>query len=390
MQVQGRDFTLMTVSNAEVTPQRYTSIMAIVLFICVIIIAWSIAGDRQAIAAVIGGLAGFSLYHAAFGFTAAWRRVVTEGKGAGLRAQFLLIGLTAAVSFPLIAWTSAGGFVFPVGVGMIFGAFLFGIGMQFGGGCGSGTLFVAGGGSTRMVITLAAFVAGSLLGTLHVPWWNTLPRIKSWSMITNFGPIAGYILLAAILSILAFITIWRERRIHGKLEEPKKTTSFVSGPWSPVSGAIALAIVGIATIIFIGRPWGVTSGFALWGAKIATNVGVDVASWPYWRGQVGRIERSVFYDITSVMNFGIIVGAMLAASLANRFQPIFRLGIIDVSTAVFGGLLMGYGARLAYGCNIGAYLGGLISGSLHGWVWAVAAFAGSTLAVIFKRRFQIS
>ena len=40
---------------------------------------------------------------------------------------------------------------------------------------------------------------------------------------------------------------------------------------------------------------------------------------------------------------------------------------------------MGYGARLAYGCNIGAYLGGVISGSLHGWGWLVFGFIGSTL-----------
>ena len=41
--------------------------------------------------------------------------------------------------------------------------------------------------------------------------------------------------------------------------------------------------------------------------------------------------------------------------------------------AVVGGLLLGYGARLAYGCNIGAYFSGIASGSLHGWVWLVAA-----------------
>jgi len=51
-----------------------------------------------------------------------------------------------------------------------------------------------------------------------------------------------------------------------------------------------------------------------------------------------------------------------------------------------GGLLMGYGARLGYGCNIGAYLGGLVSGSLHGLVWMIAAFAGSALAIRIKPR----
>jgi hypothetical protein len=36
--------------------------------------------------------------------------------------------------------------------------------------------------------------------------------------------------------------------------------------------------------------------------------------------------------------------------------------------------MMGYGARLAYGCNIGAYFSGVASASLHGWLWFVLAF----------------
>ncbi|HBM27478.1 MAG TPA: hypothetical protein DDZ92_01035, partial [Halomonas sp.] len=32
-------------------------------------------------------------------------------------------------------------------------------------------------------------------------------------------------------------------------------------------------------------------------------------------------------------------------------------------------------------CNIGAYFSGIASGSLHGWVWMVAAFAGNMAGV---------
>ena len=48
-------------------------------------------------------------------------------------------------------------------------------------------------------------------------------------------------------------------------------------------------------------------------------------------------------------------------------------------TAAIGGLLLGYGARIAYGCNIGAYFSGIASGSAHGWLWLVAAFTGSSI-----------
>ena len=46
------------------------------------------------------------------------------------------------------------GFVAPIGISVLVGAFLFGVGMQLGGGCASGTLFTAGGGNARMLITL--------------------------------------------------------------------------------------------------------------------------------------------------------------------------------------------------------------------------------------------
>ncbi len=382
----------------QASPVIFAGLLAAALVTAALVFA----GQKQALAVLIGVLAGFSLYHASFGFTAAWRRIFAEKRGVGLRYQFLLIILTCAVSFPLIYYTDARGFVLPVGVGMLFGSFLFGFGMQFGGGCGSGTLFVAGGGSTRMCITLAFFVLGSLIGSAHVPWWNAVAFPEtvqsafgignrfSYGMITRLGPMIAFIWLAVILGAIALFTIWLEKRTHGDLEPPRKTGSFIHGPWSPRAGAIALSVVGILSLLVIGQPWGVTFAFAVWGAKIASIVGMDVASWPYWSGWRGNVlGNSVFAHSVSVMNFGIMAGALAAAGLAAKFKPVWMLSRVEISTAIFGGLAMGYGARLAYGCNIGAYLGGLVSGSLHGWAWAVMAFIGSSFAVASKRRIGI-
>jgi uncharacterized membrane protein YedE/YeeE len=150
---------------------------------------------------------------------------------------------------------------------------------------------------------------------------------------------------------------------------------------------VALALLNFATLWLAGRPWGVTSAFALWGGKGLDAAGVDVASWSHWEGMLGPIERSVLLDVTSVMNFGIILGAMVAAGLAGRFKPTLKLSRGDLMSAVIGGLLLGYGARLAFGCNIGAFFSGIASGSLHGWVWLVAAFAGSAIGVRLRPLF---
>ncbi len=93
------------------------------------------------------------------------------------------------------------------------------------------------------------------------------------------------------------------------------------------------------------------------------------------------LAAPLWEDITSVMDIGIVLGALLAAGLAGRFAPNLDIPRRSLAAAVIGGLLLGYGARLAYGCNIGAYFSGIASGSLHGWLWLVAAFAGNSVGV---------
>ena len=355
-------------------------------------------GVRYLLGALVGGLAGFALYHAAFGFTAAWRRMTRERRGRGLRAQMVLIALTCAVTYLLIGYEDMTGWnmhpvIMPMGVVSALGAVMFGIGMQLGGGCASGTLFTAGGGSVRMVVVLAFFILGSVWATAHIPgFWRGVPaaigvgNLPGTSLISLFGP------MGAVAAVMAFcgLVVWGsrmiERRAHGALEQVPPTISLIRGPWSLLAGAVALAIVGVLCFLIFARPWGVTAGFALWGAKLLAAAGVDVASWEYWSGwRRGPLEGSVFADRTSLMNFGIIFGAMAAAALAGRFRPGLALGPRDLLTAVAGGLLMGYGARLSYGCNIGAYLGGVVSGSLHGWWWLVWGFAGSLIGTRLRR-----
>ncbi len=377
--------TVTTLSpSANVVSQRPVVGFALFGLVLVAFGAYSLGGARNAGAVLIGGLAGLALYHASFGFTAAWRHIVTEKRGTGLRAQFVLILLTSAFAFPLIAWGKdlgwpTGGFVFPFGYAAALGAFMFGLGMQLGGGCASGTLFTAGGGSTRMMLTLATFVLGSVWATAHMHLWGQLPKLPAYSLVNALGPVAAWAITAIILGGIAFATVRIEKQAHGRLLEARRTGAFLTGPWSPMLGAVMIAVVSVLTFVVVGRPWGITSGFALWGAKVFAAIGIPVETWPYWQWQTKALEGSILRDTTSVMNFGILLGAFAAAGLAGKFAPVWRLSARDVLTAVLGGLMMGYGARLAYGCNIGSYLGGIVSGSMHGWLWLVFAFAGSLL-----------
>ena len=354
---------------------------------------------RQAALFIVGAFAGVVLYHAAFGFTSAWRVFIADRRGAGLRAQMLMLAITCLVFFPLLAsGTLFGqplrGSVSPVGVGVAAGAFIFGLGMQLGGGCASGTLFSVGGGSARMLVTLFFFIIGSVIGTAHMGWWTAQPAFAATSIVTTMGPWFGIAVSLLLFAAIGWFTMFLERKRHGELvddRKPSRGPRWLTGPWPLVAGAIGLAIVNIATLTIGGRPWGVTSAFALWGAKWFAALGIDVASWPYWQApaQATALRSSVLMDVTSVMDFGIILGALLAAILAGRFAPALKISGRSAAAAVIGGLLLGYGARIAYGCNIGAYFSGIASGSLHGWLWLVAAFAGNIAGTGLRPMFDL-
>jgi uncharacterized membrane protein YedE/YeeE len=98
----------------------------------------------------------------------------------------------------------------------------------------------------------------------------------------------------------------------------------------------------------------------------------------------------VVNDVTSVMDLGIILGALAAAAVAGRFAPAWRVPWKSILASVIGGLMLGYGARIAYGCNIGAYFSGIASCSLHGWVWFLAAFLGNAVGTRLRPLFGLS
>ncbi len=58
---------------------------------------------KQATLYVLGALLGMTLYHAAFGFTSAWRVFIADGRGAGLRAQMLMLAVGVLLFFPALS-----------------------------------------------------------------------------------------------------------------------------------------------------------------------------------------------------------------------------------------------------------------------------------------------
>ena len=98
----------------------------------------------------------------------------------------------------------------------------------------------------------------------------------------------------------------------------------------------------------------------------------------------------VLADRTSVMDLGIITGALAASAAGGVFVLHRRIPARTALAATVGGLLMGYGARLANGCNIGAYFSGVASFSLAGWAWGALAMVGTVAGVYLRPVFGLT
>ena len=347
---------------------------------------------------LVGSLLGIALYHSLFGFTGAFRMLLAEQRSAGFRAQMVMLGGACLLFFPALASGNlfgqpVEGFVSPLSISVVIGSFLFGIGMQLGGGCASGTLFTVGGGSTRMLVTLLFFILGAMLGLTHLAWWKTLPAMAPASMIDLLGWPAALLVNISVFALAYNAAARSERLRYGSVESiaDKGKSSWLRGPWPLLAGALALALLNFTTLYLAGRPWGITSAFALWGGSVLQSVGVPVGSWSGFDtpAMQNALAAGPLGDITSVMDFGIVLGALLASGLAGKFLPVWRIPLPHLLASIIGGLLLGYGSRIAYGCNIGAFFSGIASGSLHGWVWIVFALIGNRAGIALRPLFKL-
>ena len=341
-------------------------------------------GEPRSAALIVAGFGlGVAFLKTEFSFTASWRRFVVRGEAGGLLAALLLIAIAALVVVPVAARGHGfGGAIAPIGPSLVIGAFVFGIGMQLANGCGSGTLYTAGGGSGRMLVALLGFIVGSVVGSLQLPAFLVLGGVDPILASDYLGPWGGLAVTLASIAAAALAVI-AVARVRGASVAPRR---------SLVSGAVVIGALAIATFVAGGHPWSVTFGFTLWGAKAASLMGFDFSNAPFWQwaGPKRALADSILSDTSSLTDLGMILGAMTAAAAGKPFARASWPPLPSLAAAVIGGLLMGWGARLGFGCNIGAFVGGVASGSLHGWIWFAAALGGCAIGIRLRPLFGLS
>ena len=339
---------------------------------------WSVS-SRQALLLLVGVGLGATLAGARFGFTTGWRHLVESRDPAGVYGQIVLLGLLAALSMPILAHfpetTAALG---PPSVSLLVGAFVFGACMQVADGCGSGQLYKAGLGVPLNMAILPLFALGSFVGSAQLNGWLALGATEPVGLVQRWG-VGGA--LAATLAGLAVITLgvgaWCGQHFSVR-RIPRR--------W--LWGALGLALLATLNLMIAGQPWGVVYGFGLWGAKAATALGLfDPTANAFWSdpGHAERLHQTLLLDVTSITNIGILAGALWVAR--RRPQDAKPLTGQQWLIGLAAGFIMGYSSRLAFGCNVGAMVSGISTGSVHGWLWVPMAFLGTLVGLRVRRRY---
>ena len=335
------------------------------------------SGIQGIILLLLGISLGAVFLYFQYGFASGWRNLILNKNPAMISCHFLLAAMCCIIFIPLIELSpNIIGSYAPVNLSLLFGAFIFGFGMQLANGCGSGVLFTFGSGSTRMIVALPFFIIGSVIGTFILPF---VIDVMSFGQIIIAGDTSAILKtlvnFSALFGVYLFFNLQARRR-NIKIEKRL------------LLGTFSVGILCILVLFFSGSPWGVTYGFTLWGAKLFQAFGIPIESFTFWNysGPKRSLEHSVLSDTSSLLNIGMIIGAGLLASVIGLFSSNKWPPKVELISAALGGLLMGIGARLSFGCNIGAFLGGTASGSLHGWVWFIMAFAGTYFGLMYRER----
>ena len=153
----------------------------------------------------------------------------------------------------------------------------------------------------------------------------------------------------------------------------------IKDPWPYWIGGVLLGLLNVCMLLLVKKPWKITSGFLYWSTWIFKKLGGNPENWDYFHSSLhdGLVERDLIVNSFTFQNIGTIFGALVAVLLANSFKFKKIKSYKQFFAALSGGILMGYGTRITFGCNIGALFSPIASMSLSGWVYGFSMFIGA-------------
>lgn len=356
----------------------------------------------------LGGLlGGFIMHRSDFCVTGMFRDLFLFGDGFMLRMLGVLI-ITSMLLFELALLGGAISFhPFPLlgspSVANIIGGFLFGIGMVLAGGCVVGTLYKMGAGSVVSIVAFVGLLLGSTLYAEFHPWWGGFARATQMGggavTLPQLLKLPSYSLTLPVV-FMGAVYLWRNYR-RGELTRH----TLLAGSMPPWQAAVALALIGFVSYLFVGMPLGITTSYAKLGATVEALFAADhVASLSYFQamplnytpplanraitGGAGP-QLDAVAAIQYPLVIGITLGAMISALLLRELRFHYRVPRAHYMSALLGGLLVGLAARMVPGCNIWHLWGGVPILAIQSLLFLLGLLPGTWLGSKLLTRYVI-
>ncbi len=339
---------------------------------------------------LIGLAFGFVLQRGRFCINTAFREVLfqdyTMFRAYALAVAVAILGANFLEDMGWLGHMQAGVFVAGhlyrqafVPYANILGGFIFGMGIVLAGGCGSGILYRVGEGNLAYVLAVAMYFYGIAM--------------------TKFGfikPLYNYLVNAKIVWVGDNYTIPTLYNIIG------------------VNKWIVIAVIEVALLIFVfkGKPFqkakkgyswslagllvGLIAIAAFWLSEYCTGRARGLS----FTGPLREFFLAVFFgdsrapaaesmhilgmtvSWSAVYIFTVPLGALLSAKLLNESK--LKVPPADELLKVgFGGFIMGVGAQMGGGCNIGHSLTGVSTLAVSSWVANLFIILGNWFMVYF-------
>ena len=346
------------------------------IYIITVIIFYFIAKFNYII--FFGILLGYIMQKSRFCFTAAFRDLFLIGNTSLFRGLIIILFLKTPLFALIYQYSSSSFNLSPVGLWTIIGAILFSMGMVIAGACVTGSMVRVGEGYIMQQFSLLGILLGSVFGAFHVSFFERkfmfgpvfIPEYLSF-------PFVVFVQLV-VLAGLFIISLWLERGKEALNINALKNTLIFSFPNNPLKrfwpynmGAIFIAVIMSLMFLSYGSPWGITTSLTHLAGGIIGLGGFDVSHWNFFK------YDNLFAHPLILVNLGIILGSFLSSFSSSEFRIRKPRSYKFIITGLMGGILMGYGARLAEGCNIGSLISAIPSFSLHGWVFMFSSFVGA-------------
>lgn len=382
---------------------------------------------------LIGTGLGYTLARAYTGFAGSVNRAYRTGSTQLMRTLMFMFFITALLTTAFLFGKDPASYnlwIKPINLGVMLGGLFFGFGMSLSVCCASGVLTDLPVGLPRAFITLIFFGLGVFVGFpvqntaswVQDSWYSTYIGIRTMGGVflpdlfqgDGFeGYLGGLILLGALCLIFTVLSyIYEKHQIKTKkytglpiekLQSELKAIDlknfnlfsadtyyhFFEKPWTLKQGAIVLAVIFTLMMGVTGAGWGASQPYGIWFGKFLMLLGVPANSLAnFTHLSANHFTIPFFEQQISVQNFGIIVGAIIYLLTAGKLSESFTAGLeIDKKAAALyalGGICMGFGTRLANGCNVGALYTPIANFSLSGWIFLIFMILGGVISNKFS------